>query len=104
MMEQPQTDDERRAEAVIERLALRIAKYRLQAPAVLFLEMHRPIAWLGAQAIHFFAPLVVPFVGAEAPNDLALVLSDGERVRRLIDRIESTMGAPRSAGEEDGAL
>lgn len=102
----PLTEAEERArvEAFIEGAARRIARYRLQTPAVLFLEMHRPLAGVASQATHFLAPLLAPFVGLAGLEDLALLLSKGEYVERLIERVEATVGEPGQEGAEDGAL
>ena len=98
-----QTEEQARVERLIERAAERIARYRLQSPAVLFLEMHRPLAGVASQLVHFASPFFAPFLGLERVEDLALLLSKGEYVDRLIDRIEGTQGQAHRE-TQDGAL
>jgi len=38
-----------RRQELVERVARRIAEFRLTTPAILFLEMNKPLAFLGAQ-------------------------------------------------------
>ncbi len=99
-----EAEERARVEALIERAARSIARYGLQAPAVLFLEMHRPLAGIASQATSFFAPLLVPFLGMEQVEDMALLLSKGEYVDALIGRVEATVGRGKGGEPEDGAL
>ncbi len=103
MIEPTEGEQQARVDSLIERAAQRIARYRLQAPAVLFLEMHKPLAGIASQATHFLAPLLVPFLGTERIEDLALLLSKGEYVDRLIERVQAAGQGRREEGE-DGPL
>ena len=37
----------------------------MEAPAVMFLEMHRPLSFVGSQALIVGSPFLGPFVGIE---------------------------------------
>ncbi|MDH7600958.1 MAG: hypothetical protein QHI38_02295 [Armatimonadota bacterium] len=75
-----------------------IAKYivdrRLETPAVLFFEMHKPVSFLASQAAIVAAPLLGPLVGMKRMADLSRLLSEREYVELLISRIEE-MAAER---------
>ena len=49
------TDAQRK---LIDQLCREIARRRLTAPAILYLEMSRPLGFVTAQAIHFFSPII----------------------------------------------
>ena len=85
---------------MLERIASRVAKYRLQTPAVLFLEMHKPLHGLAWHATHFVSPLLAPLLGFNRMEDLAWLFSSKENVERLIEKIEA---AAAPAGDNDGA-
>ncbi|MEZ6056042.1 MAG: hypothetical protein R3C01_04990 [Planctomycetaceae bacterium] len=55
-------------QVVIEKLAAEVVRRRMTTPALAFLEMSRPLSFLGSQALHFFAPILS-----------ALTVSDGHR-------------------------
>jgi hypothetical protein len=44
--------------AVIDRLCAEVVRRRLTGPALLVLEMHRPLNYVAAQVLHFFQPLL----------------------------------------------
>ncbi|MFN7019283.1 MAG: hypothetical protein ACK4RG_08455, partial [Fimbriimonadales bacterium] len=60
----------------------------LSAPAVLFLELHKPFAFIGSQAGVVFAPFLAPFFGFERVDIYTQLLSERENWDRLIERIE----------------
>jgi len=80
------TDEE--TEALIEKAANEVARRRLQTPAILFLEMHKPLAYVGANAAVAFAPFIVPFLGYDFVNDYSRLFSRRENVEKLIRKIE----------------
>ncbi|HIE52409.1 MAG TPA: hypothetical protein EYP85_11670 [Armatimonadetes bacterium] len=78
---------ERRRE-LLEAIARRIVDYRLETPAVFFLELHKPLAFLGSQAFLAASPLLTPFIGPERMEEYAELMSRPENVEALIQRIE----------------
>ena len=81
------TDSE--TEELIEKAAVEIEKRKLTAPAVLFLEMHKPLSYIGSQAAIVFSPFIVPFVGFDFVNNYSRLLSKRENIERLIVRLEN---------------
>lgn len=81
----PLSDADR--DAFIGKIAKMIHKRRLETPAILFLESHRPLANIGAHAGMAFSPFLVPFLGFENLRDMTRLLQDRHNVDLLIDRI-----------------
>jgi len=79
---------EEETEALIEKAANEVARRKLQTPAILFLEMHKPLAYVGASASLVFAPFAVPFLGYEFINNYSRLFAKRENVERLISKIE----------------
>ena len=90
---------------LVEKLCHEIVRRRLALPALVFLEMSRPLNTLSAQALHFLAPMLGMFTGPRAadvsppsPPDappppavhelLAQFLERRSSVEFLCDRIE----------------
>jgi hypothetical protein len=57
MNEKPELTDQE----ILDRLASWIVERRMTAPAILFLESHRPLAFIGSQALIFTSPVVHVF-------------------------------------------
>ena len=102
---------------LVEKLSHELVRRRLALPALVFLEMSRPLNTLSAQALHFLAPVLSMFTGpapetappsaaasptnATPPTDptppkplaphelLAKFLERRDSVRFLCDRIEA---------------
>jgi hypothetical protein len=79
--------DERRNE-VIDSIARKIAGRRLETPAVLFLDMHKPLSFVASQAMLVGLPFLGMFFGAQPVADISKLLRDRENVEALIARIE----------------
>ena len=94
-------NEQRRAE-LIESLAQAVLRHGLQTPAVWFLEMHKPLGFIGAQALLFFEPILGAFAGDAAIREVALLLEERENVERLLARLEqmATSHPPPSLDEE----
>ena len=84
---------------LIEKAAAEIERRGLQAPAVLFFETHKPLAFLSSQASITFAPFIAPFLGFDFVNNYSRLFAKRENVDRLLDRIES--GRKVAAESED---
>jgi len=91
----PQVDEQlpqERKEAIIEAVAQRVVRMRLAVPAVLFLEMHKPLASLASQAAVFVSPVLAAFFGFERMNEVASFLRSSENIEALVKRIEELGG------------
>lgn len=74
--------------AIVERLAGEVVRRRLTPAAIAFLEMSRPLNYLGAQSLHFFAPLISAIVRSDEHEHLATFLERRDAIDRLCGRIE----------------
>ncbi|MBX7133509.1 MAG: hypothetical protein K1X67_12620 [Fimbriimonadaceae bacterium] len=88
---------EEETQALIQKATDEVAKRRLQSPAVLFLEMNKPLSNIAANATVVFAPFLVPFFGFDAINDVSRLMTKRENIERLIQSIE--LSAKRPAKE-----
>ncbi len=79
--------------ALIDRIARGVVRRGMETPAVLFLEIHRPISFLGSQALHFLTPLLGLIVPPPELRRLAELLEEPQNVERLISRIEEVAQA-----------
>ncbi len=95
MSEKPELSDRE----ILTRLAEWIVERRMSAPAIVFLESHRPLSFVGAQAMIAASPLVEMFepffralVGPRYQHAyyrrFAEMLEDRDTVERLIIEIE----------------
>lgn len=76
---------------LIERVARRLHAWGLGAPAILFLQMHAPLSFLGSQLILAGQPFVGWLTGDRVLRELAVLLEEPENVERLIARLEQQM-------------
>lgn len=85
---------EEETDELIERAASEIERRKLEAPAVLVLEAHKPLAFVGSQTSIMFAPFIAPFLGFEFVNNYSRLFAKRENVERLLLRIESGRTKP----------
>ena len=83
---------------ILDRIARALTARRLEVPAILALELHKPLAFLGSQALIVFTPLLAPAVGLENMQKATRLLDDRENIERLIVRIEALV-EERDRGE-----
>ena len=74
---------------LIDRLARRAAQAGLSAPAILFLESYKPLAFLSAQMLWATLPFTSMLFSASDLRELARLLEDRASVNELIERLES---------------
>ena len=77
-----------RRDEMIEALACRVEALGLTTPAVLMLEAHRPLSFLGSQAIFVLQPLLSFALESQTSREYAELLEDRDNVERLIRRLE----------------
>ncbi|MEZ8217675.1 hypothetical protein B0813_001212 [Candidatus Fervidibacteria bacterium JGI MDM2 SSWTFF-3-K9] len=92
---------ERDAEQLLEKAAQVIVRRGMEVPAILFLEMHKPLANLIGHAVWVTMPVWALFFGVATTNEIGALLSDPERIERLIQRIEE-LSAKREAEKKRG--
>jgi hypothetical protein len=74
-----------------------VVRKGLEAPAILFLEMHKPLTTLASVGYAFAQPPLMMFFGFKRTEEVRLLLSRRENVELLIDRIERQSEARRQA-------
>lgn len=89
MNESPVNRDE-----LIDAIARRIVGCGMEVPAVFFLEMNKPLAFITGQALLVGAGIFAPFVGLDRWNDFCQLMSERVNVERLIQRIEQLAAQP----------
>ncbi len=92
---------EQHAEQLLEKAARVVVERGMEVPAILFLEMHKPLASLIGHAIWVTLPVWALFFGVATTNALGALLSNPERVERLIQRIEE-LSAERGESKKRG--
>ena len=80
------TDEE--ADALLDKAAAAIHKRKLEVPAVLMLEMHKPLANVGGHAAVAFAPMLVPIFGFDNVNKYSKLFSERSNIEKLLVKIE----------------
>jgi hypothetical protein len=83
----PLTDEQR--ETIIRRVSEEISKRKLETPAILFLEMHKPLANIAAHAMIAVSPFVMPFFGFRSVDEYSQFVSDRRNIELLIQRLEN---------------
>ena len=74
--------------AVIERLCEELHRRRLTVVALGFLEMVRPLNYLGSQLMHFFGPMVSAFADARGYQQFATFLEHRGSIDYICQRLE----------------
>ncbi len=82
---------------LLRQLALAIARRRMVAPAILFLESLRPLSYVGSQAMLFLRPFLTPLLNTERYDRLAEILERREGIEALVQAIESAVNPPEEA-------
>ncbi len=97
-MSEDLTDQE--TDNLIEKAAEQIMKRKMEVPAILVLEMHKPLAFVTSQASIALAPFIVPFVGYDNAQNYSRLLTKRENVEKLIQRLESNAAVPAAKNRE----
>ena len=70
------------------KLAQEVKLRRLTTPAIFFLEMMRPLNFVGSQAMVFFGPIISAFVKTDGYYKAAEIFENHHSVEFLIQEIE----------------
>lgn len=87
---------EEETERLLDKAAEQVRKRRMEAPAILALEMHKPLAGFASHMMVATAPFTVPFFGYDNIHDMSRLLKDRKNVERLIQRLECPVKAEPS--------
>ena len=77
-----------RTRDIVERLAREIVRRRMTTPALLALEMGRPLNYIGSQAMVFLQPIVSVLFDTDGYEAFAKFMEQRKSVDYLCDRIE----------------
>ncbi|MBS1719104.1 MAG: hypothetical protein JST35_01515 [Armatimonadetes bacterium] len=90
---------EEEVEEAIQQAFEDISKRKLELPALLALESHKPFANVMAQMSLGLAPFLVPLFGFDRVNNYSRVFSKRENLERLIARLDDANLAKRHSTE-----
>ena len=82
-------DSQRRTE-LIDQFARRVTHIGMTAPAILFLESFKPIAFLGAQLLWFSEPFLNLVINPTDLHDFIELIQDEANTEALLARLESS--------------
>lgn len=85
MYEEPTQSE---VESLVDTVSEEILKRGLEAPAILFLESHKPVSFVANQASIVFSPFLMPILGPKFMNAFAKISHDRRNVELLIQRLE----------------
>ncbi len=74
----------------VEKVANRIIELRLTAPAILLLEAHKPLAFLGSQLLLVAQPILDIFLPQNLAGNTVDLLADPDQLEQLLTRLETT--------------
>lgn len=72
----------------VEKVAQKIASLGLAAPAILFLEAHKPLAFLGSQLLLVAQPTLNLFVSPYSTQSMVDLLADPIQLEQLLIQLE----------------
>ena len=84
------------SEHLIEHLAEQISRWRLNVPAILLLQVTRPLGFIASQGLLLCQPLLSFVYDAPRVADYAELLADRASMDRLVARLEETERAQGS--------
>jgi hypothetical protein len=85
---------------IFDRVARLIVRWKLQVPAILNLELYKPLAFWGGHVLTVFTPLLAPAIGLRNMQTVCELLLKPGNIDRLIDRIEELAYANPPEGED----
>jgi hypothetical protein len=87
-----------RRDEMVDAVARAVVRRRLEAPATIAIEMHKPLTMVGSTLAMFLTPLAAPFVTWRRCDEVALFLMERDNLERLCRRIaELTARRDRTA-------
>ena len=84
----------------IEDIARHVVRRRLETPAILLLEMHRPVSFIVSQALVVGTPFLGPILGVDRLARYGSILHDRANLDSLIQRIDELAAARDHAAKE----
>ncbi len=97
---EPLSDEE--IQKLIEDVSSAVVKRKLETPAILFLEMNKPLSYIASQGLIVTMPFLGPILGPDRIAKFSRFLQSPDNVERLIQRIED-MSEERDLTEKKDA-
>lgn len=95
---EPRNDSVSEEEAsIIDRLVVELERRRMTGPALIFLEMSRPLNYLSAQTLHFLQPVATMIFNRRDYQILAKFLERRESIDILCERLETRKSVEAAA-------
>lgn len=79
-------DDEERK--LLEKLADTVVKWHMTVPAIFFLEMHKPVSYIGSQFMIVMSPIMHMLFPAEQYDRVQKLMEDRQNIETLLCLIE----------------
>lgn len=74
---------------MVDKIATKVVKRRLSVPAILFMEVLKPLSFLGAQTLNFFGPIIESLMKKENKYyNFTEFLEKRENIEKILLRIE----------------
>ncbi|MCK4667199.1 hypothetical protein KAU33_10645 [Candidatus Dependentiae bacterium] len=73
---------------LVEKIARKITYLGLTIPAIFFIEMHKPLSFLGSQLLFFLEPLLWGFFNTDDFKRFAIILEKRDSLEFLLQTIE----------------
>jgi hypothetical protein len=93
--------DQAQSEQLIDHLAEQISRWRLTMPAILLLQVTRPLSFIASQGLLLCQPLLSFVYDAPRIADYAELLADRATIDRLVARLEEEERAGDSVAGRD---
>lgn len=77
-----------RRDQLITMVAEQVVRRGLETPATFFVEMNRPLSFIGGQALVFLAPILGAIFSQHTIEEFARLMEDRKNIDRLVDKIE----------------
>ncbi|MBN2343226.1 MAG: hypothetical protein JXX29_21200 [Deltaproteobacteria bacterium] len=78
--------------SILEKFAQQVVQRGLETPAIFFLEMVKPLNFLGSQMVYAAVPMVGILTDPVELDEMAKALEHRDSVMRLVERIEQLSG------------
>ena len=102
LWDEPLPPEER--EALIGRIAELVVKRGLEVPAIMALEIHRPVAFVASQGLIVLGPLLGPLLGLERMQNVSRLLREPGAIDALIAHIEDCSEARKEQEQAPGQV
>ena len=83
---EPIPEDEDR---ILDKVAMRVVRWKMSVPAIIFLESVKPLNYIGSQTMVFFEPIVQALFNFREYDTFQRAMERRENVERLLQKIEA---------------